>query len=200
MIAKTRDQLNQVQAGPAVQLWYILSLNPAYPAHLYLTSLLDRHMSCLMTKPAKWYVRPLETQISLGVRPVWSESLLSTWWSTGSSATHWAHWEDSDQTGQMPCWSEALLGAQIILLVLSWGDSYAEKDLTLPDCQRCNSDIWLTLNFEDGWKWCHVDCKIYCKILSIKVNRKVQEEPQTEVAANPWHQEEEKKWHRLECA
>ena len=33
-----------------------------------------------------------------------------------------------------------------------------------------------------------------------KVNRKVQEEPQTEVAANPWHQEEEKKWHRLTCA
>ena len=30
-----------------------------------------------------------------------------------------------------------------------------------------------------------------------KVNRKVQEEPQAEVAANPWHQEEEKKWHRL---
>ena len=26
-----------------------------------------------------------------------------------------------------------------------------------------------------------------------KVNRKVQEEPQAEVAANPWHQEEEKK-------
>ena len=27
----------------------------------------------------------------------------------------------------------------------------------------------------------------------IKVNRKVQEEPQAEVAANPWHQDEEKK-------
>ena len=33
-----------------------------------------------------------------------------------------------------------------------------------------------------------------------KLNRKVQEEPQAEVAANPWHQEEEKKWHRLTCA
>ena len=29
-----------------------------------------------------------------------------------------------------------------------------------------------------------------------KVNRKVQEEPQGEVAANLWHQKEEKKWHR----
>ena len=33
-----------------------------------------------------------------------------------------------------------------------------------------------------------------------KVNRKVQEEPQAEVAANPWYQEEEKKLHRLMCA
>ena len=33
-----------------------------------------------------------------------------------------------------------------------------------------------------------------------KVNRNVQEEPQAEAAANPRHQEEEKKWHRLTCA
>ena len=33
----------------------------------------------------------------------------------------------------------------------------------------------------------------------IKINRTVQEEPQAEVAANPWHQQEEKKWHRLTC-
>ena len=36
--------------------------------------------------------------------------------------------------------------------------------------------------------------------LEKKVNRKVQEEPQAEVAANPSYQEEEKKWHRLMCA
>ena len=32
-----------------------------------------------MTKPTKWPVLPLKTLISLGVRPVWSESLLSAW-------------------------------------------------------------------------------------------------------------------------
>ena len=32
-----------------------------------------------MTKPAKWYVRPAKSQISLGIRPVWSESSLSAW-------------------------------------------------------------------------------------------------------------------------
>ena len=41
-----------------------------------------------------------------------------------------------------------------------------------------------------------------CRHLTLlkKVNRKVQEEPQAEAAANPRYQEEEKKWHRLTCA
>ena len=41
-------------------------------------------------------------QISLGIRTVWSESSLSAWRKIGSLATHWAHSEDSDQTGRMP--------------------------------------------------------------------------------------------------
>ena len=71
-------------------------------------------------------VRPAETQISvgirpvwsessrrlrsawafaqsdLGIRPVWSESSLSAWRRLGSLDTHWAHSADSDQTGRMP--------------------------------------------------------------------------------------------------
>ena len=64
--------------------------------------LLWRNMSCLTTKPTKWHVRPAKTQISLGIRPVWSESWLSPWRKLGSSATHWAHSRDSDQTGWTP--------------------------------------------------------------------------------------------------
>ena len=44
-------------------------------------------------------VRPAKTQISLGIRPVWSESLLSAWRKLGALATHWAHSKDSDQAG-----------------------------------------------------------------------------------------------------
>ena len=33
-------------------------------------------------------VRPAKTQISLGIRPVWSESSLSAWRKLGSLATH----------------------------------------------------------------------------------------------------------------
>ena len=36
-------------------------------------------MSQGMTKPTKWHVRPAKTEISLGIHPIWSESLLSTW-------------------------------------------------------------------------------------------------------------------------
>ena len=54
-----------------------------------------------MTKPTKWHKRPVKTQISLGIRLVWSESSLFAWRKLGSLATHWAHREDSDQTGRM---------------------------------------------------------------------------------------------------
>ena len=72
-----------------------------YPAVDILFVSFNRYLSHLMTKPTKWHVRPAKTQISLGIRPVWSEFSLSAWRKLGSSATHWAHIEDSDQTGWM---------------------------------------------------------------------------------------------------
>ena len=47
-----------------------------------------------MTKRTKLSLRPVKTQISLGIHPVWSESLLSAWRNIGSSVTHWAHCKD----------------------------------------------------------------------------------------------------------
>ena len=59
-------------------------------------------MSRLVTKLTKWHVRPVKTQISLGIHHVWSESSLSAWRKPGSLAIHLAHSEDSDQSGGMP--------------------------------------------------------------------------------------------------
>ena len=70
-------------------------------------------------KTNKMSVRPAKTQISQGIRPVWSESSLSTWRKLGSLATHWAHSEDSDQTGWMPRLIWVFAGRTLILLVLS---------------------------------------------------------------------------------
>ena len=53
-------------------------------------------------KTNKMSVRPAKTQISLGIRPVWSESSLSAWRNLGSLATHWAHSEDWSD------WADAL--------------------------------------------------------------------------------------------
>ena len=47
-------------------------------------------------------VHPAKTQISLGIRPVWSESSLSAWRKLGSLATYWVH---SEGWAHMPfCW------------------------------------------------------------------------------------------------
>ena len=79
------------------------------------------YMSRLMTKPTKWHVRPAKTQISLGIRQVRSESSQSAWRNTGSLPTHWAHSEDSDQTGRLSRLFWVFARRTVILLVLSWG-------------------------------------------------------------------------------
>ena len=68
-------------------------------------------------------VRPAKTQISLGIRPVWSETSLSAWRKHVSLATHWAHREDSGQTGRMPRLIWIFAGRTVTLLVLSCRDS-----------------------------------------------------------------------------
>ena len=47
-------------------------------------------------------VHPAKTQISLGIHPVWSESLLCAQWVAKDPSFLHADSEDSDQTGQMP--------------------------------------------------------------------------------------------------
>ena len=69
-------------------------------------------------------VRPSKTQISMGIRPVWSESLLSAGRNLGPLATHWAHSEDSDQTGWMHRLIWVFAGHTLILLALSCRGSY----------------------------------------------------------------------------
>ena len=49
-------------------------------------------------------VHPAKTQISLGIRPVWSESSLSAWRKVGTLATHWTHSEGSEMSEIEPVW------------------------------------------------------------------------------------------------
>ena len=75
---------------------------PCITANLFMEPYRYNDLNRLVTKPTKWHMRPAKTQISLGMRPVWSESSLSAWRRLGALATHRAHSVDSDQTGRMP--------------------------------------------------------------------------------------------------
>ena len=90
------------------------------------------YMDRLVTKPTKWHMGTSKTQISLGIRPDWSESSLSARRKLGSLATHWAQSEDTDQTGLMPSLIWVFAGRTVILLVLSWGGSYDETVFSPP--------------------------------------------------------------------
>ena len=68
-------------------------------------------------------MRPAKTQISLGIRPVWSESSLSAWRNLWSLATYWALLsKDSDQNGQMPrlVWVFAGRTCHFVGFVMRW--------------------------------------------------------------------------------
>ena len=66
-------------------------------------------------------VRPSKTQISLGIRPVWSESSLCAHWVAKDPWFLHADSEDSDQTGRMPGY-QSLRWAHIdfVGFVMSW--------------------------------------------------------------------------------
>ena len=70
-------------------------------------------------KTNKMTMRPVKTQISLGIHPVWSEPSLFTWRKLGSLATHGAHSQYSDQSGWMPRLIWVFAGRTNHLLVLS---------------------------------------------------------------------------------
>ena len=91
---------------------------------------IEMHLSNLMTKPTKWHVHPVKTQISLAISPVWSESSLSAWRNLGSLNTHWVHSED---------WSD-------------WMDAQANLSLHRPYCWFCHDAAHLyTANGNEWW-------------------------------------------------
>ena len=70
-------------------------------------------------KTNKMTVRPAKTQISLGIRPAWSESSLCAQWVAKDPSFLHADSVDSDQTGRMPRLIWVCAGRTVILLVLS---------------------------------------------------------------------------------
>ena len=78
-------------------------------------------------KTNKMSVRPAKTQISLGIRPIWSESSLCAQYVAKDPSFLHADSEDSDQTGRMPRLIWVFARRTLILLVLSCRGSYECK-------------------------------------------------------------------------
>ena len=75
-------------------------------------------------KPTEWVCPPAKTQISLGFRPVWSESSLCAQWVAKDPMFLHADSEDFDQTGRMPGLIWVVVGRTLILLILSCRGSF----------------------------------------------------------------------------
>ena len=79
------------------------------------------HFSRLMTKQTKWFVCPAKTQISLGIR-VFTVRMKKAWFLTYPLSAQ----QRLIRLGGCPGWSESLLSAKVILLVLSCGGSFGK--------------------------------------------------------------------------
>ena len=101
-------------------------------------------------KTNKMTVRPAKTQISLGIRPVWSESSLSAWRKLGPLASYWALSEDSDQTGRMPrlIWVFDGRTCHFVGFVTRWLDWCS---ITCEIDQRSSKKIWRNTSSVRHW-------------------------------------------------
>ena len=94
-----------------------------------------------MTKQTKWVCAQRR------LRSAWAsaqsdQSSLSAWRKLGSLATHWAHSEDSDQTGRMPRLIWVFAGCTLILLVLSYRGSFKVFKKTIDPDQKPQSAVF----------------------------------------------------------
>ena len=99
--------------------------------------LIFHDVSRLVTKQTNWLCAEGRLRSALASAQS-DQSLLSTWRSTGSLATHWAHSKGSDQTGRMPRLIWVFAGRTVILLVLSWGGSciLSTLDINTLQCRK----------------------------------------------------------------
>ena len=99
-------------------------------------------MSRLMTKPTKWPLRRAKTRISLGICPLWSESLQFPWRNIGPLTTYWAHSEDwSDWTD-----AQADLSLRWAHMSFCWFCRAAAQILKTDHTEKCQLQLLMKLN------------------------------------------------------
>ena len=112
-----------------------------------------------------------QRKISLGIRPVWSEPLLSAWRSIGSLATHKAHSKGSDQTGRMPRLIGSLAGCtdHFVCFVMWWLIATHKAHSEGSDqTGRMPRLIWNLAGCTD-----HFVCFVMCRLIRERDNHQV---------------------------
>ena len=111
----------------------------------YLLYYISRRHILASPKPIKWHVRPAKTLISLGIRPVWSESSLCVQFVAKDPSFLHADSEDSNQTGRMPrlIWVCAGRTCHIVNFVVRW--------LNLSLARPIQSFIFCIVMIEISW-------------------------------------------------
>ena len=101
-------------------------------------------------KTTTWFVLPAKSQISLGFRPVWSQSSLCAQWVAKDPSFFMRTAKTLIRLGRCPSWSESSLGAHAILLVLLVTGRFAHF-LVRPESFRPRvvspSITWVTLHY-----------------------------------------------------
>ena len=109
----------------------------------------NSELSRLMTKPTKWHVRQAKTRISLGIRPVWSESSLCAQWVANDPSFLHADSEDSDQTGRWLNYD--LYSCNYMIWATSWENLfmlYANKKGADQPAHQYNTSTCYSQNFK----------------------------------------------------
>ena len=145
---------------------YYLVTNPRKQVFLWRGSFESRH-----DKTNKMSVCPAKIQVSLGIRPVWSESSLCTQWVVKDPSLLHADSEDSDQTGRMPRLIRVFAGRTVTLKVLSCCSSFgplAEKRDLIPNSENLKIMYILKILsvYSNSWKY---QCTIIKELHNFKV-------------------------------
>ena len=117
-------------------------------------------MSRDMTKPTKWHVRPAKSQISLGIRPVWSVfavRIKKAWvFSYPFSAQRrlWSDWADAQDDLSLRWAHSHFVGFVMLRLILWMCDGCFVGDMDV---------LWMTWTvcgymWSMCWGWCDVFC------------------------------------------
>ena len=121
---------------------------------------------CIVTQSSLFEPQHYKTNY-VTVRPVGSESSLSSWRNLGSLATHLVHSEDSDQTWLMPRLIWFFAGCTVILLVLSCHGSF--KDFDCIKTQPTRTSYYFSVlksslqHFHCNWTIFHSACRSLLK-------------------------------------